>query len=131
MRAAAASLPSFEVAIACRGAAFARKQNVRIHSQTHGAPRLTPFKPRFREDAMQSFFFSIPFHGLRARNDHGADISMHVISLNNARGSAQIFQARIRARSNEDTADADVFHGLARFQGHVLERLLGGATLAL
>ncbi len=49
MRPPPASLSPFEIPVAGRSAAFARLQNVRIHSQTHGASRLPPLKSRHPE----------------------------------------------------------------------------------
>src|SRR4051794_33147303 len=66
MRAAAASLPSLEVAITRRRAALTRLQNVVIHSQTHRASRFAPLKPRFIKDPIEALAFRRALHLLRA-----------------------------------------------------------------
>src|SRR5690242_10610915 len=49
-----ASLPAFEVAIAGRGAALSRLQNVGIHAQAHRASRLPPFEACLLENPVQA-----------------------------------------------------------------------------
>src|SRR5438270_2023828 len=46
MRAATGALTAFEVAVARRGAAFARRQDVGIHAQAHRAAGIAPLKTR-------------------------------------------------------------------------------------
>src|SRR5262245_38503703 len=53
MRTSTTALPTFEIAVRCGGAAFARLQLVGIHRQAHGAARLAPFETRLAEDAVE------------------------------------------------------------------------------
>ena len=62
VRASAASLAAFEVAVAGGGAALAGRKNVRIHAQAHGAAGLAPVEARFFEDAVQALGFSLRLH---------------------------------------------------------------------
>src|SRR5688500_7417917 len=69
MRASAASLAAFEIAIARRGTTLARLEYVGVHSQTHGATCFTPLETSFTEDAIETFAFRAALHFLRTRND--------------------------------------------------------------
>src|SRR5215469_14225941 len=57
VRAPAATLAAFEVAIARRGAAFARRKNVRIHAEAHRAARLTPVEACIFEYLVEALLF--------------------------------------------------------------------------
>src|SRR6185369_12856363 len=72
MRAAAASLASFEVTIARGRATLARLQNVGVHSQTHRTTSFAPLETRFTEDAIETFALGRAFHFLRTRHDQRA-----------------------------------------------------------
>src|SRR5918995_905691 len=45
--------------------------------------------------------------------------------------SAQVLDARVRARADEDAVNADLFDAGARLEVHVVERALGGAAVGL
>src|SRR5579864_4442763 len=51
----AASLASFKIAIAGGGAALAGREDVGIHSQTHGAAGFPPFEAGGPKDLVQTF----------------------------------------------------------------------------
>ncbi len=74
-------------------------QNVRIHSEAHGAAGLAPIEACFLEDYVEAFFFRLRFHGLRAGNDHRADMRRDLVAGADAGGSAQVFNAASWCRS--------------------------------
>ena len=74
MRAAAAALAAFKVAVAGGGAALTGRKNVGIHSQAHGAAWLAPVESGFNEYLVEALGFSLRLDGLRAGNDHGAHV---------------------------------------------------------
>src|SRR5512141_3101142 len=59
MGAAAGPLTAFELPVGGRGAALARFQPVRIHSQAHGTSRLAPLETRLCEYAVQPFLLGL------------------------------------------------------------------------
>src|SRR5580658_1836828 len=120
MRSPTASLSPFEIAVAGGSAALARLQNVRIHSQTHGASRFTPLKPCVQKNTVQSLLLGRALYRLRSRHNHGTHIRTYLMTFGHARCRPQIFETRVRARPNKDTVDADVLNALPRFQPHVL-----------
>lgn len=71
MCAPSGSLASFEIAVAGRGASFARLQDVGIHGQAHAAPRFPPLEAGFTEHAIEPFLLGLLFDEARAGNDHG------------------------------------------------------------
>src|SRR5581483_8884223 len=73
VRTSSASLASFKVAVARRGAPLAGGKNVRIHAETHGTSRLPPFETGFAENAVETFFLGARLDPLRSGNDHGVD----------------------------------------------------------
>src|SRR5450755_1607371 len=124
-----ASLPTFKISIAGGGAALSRLQNVRIHAQAHRASRLPPFEPGILKNAMQPFPLGHALHRLRTRNHHCPNFRTHVMSLSHARRGSQIFNPRIRARSNEHAVDPDVLNPSPRFQAHILQCQFGSAPV--
>ena len=79
VRASAASLAAFEVAVAGGGAALAGRENVGIHGQAHGAAGLAPVEAGFLEDAVQALGLGLRLDGLRAGNHHGADVVLNLV----------------------------------------------------
>src|SRR5437773_282800 len=69
MGAASTTLPTFEIAVAGRGAALTCSQCITIHSNTHATTSLAPLKTCIAEDIGQSLFLSLPPHLHRARHD--------------------------------------------------------------
>jgi hypothetical protein len=61
MRASAASLAAFKVAVAGRSAALAGRENVGVHPQAHGAAGLAPLKAGLAKDAVQALFSACAF----------------------------------------------------------------------
>ncbi len=72
--ASTAALAAFEVAVAGGGAALAGRKNVGVHAQAHGAAGLAPVEAGLAEDAVEAFVFGLSLDGLRAGNDHRADV---------------------------------------------------------
>ena len=59
--------------------------------------------------------------GLRAGDDHGADVAGDLVAGGDAGRGAQIFNAAVGAGADEDAIDRDFFERRAGFQIHVLE----------
>src|SRR5271165_2941699 len=108
MRVGASALTALEVAVAGRGAAFAGRENVGIHAQTHRASRFPPLKACLDEDLIESFAFGLGLDRLRTRNHHCVYMRMHMMASHDLSCSAQIFNAGVGAGANEDTVDGDV-----------------------
>ena len=109
------ALPAFEVAVAGAGTTFARSQFVGIHRQAHAATSFAPIKTSFFEHFIQAFFFGMHFYFAATRYDHRVYFARHLVTFDNGRRSAEVFDSSIRARSNEDPIDADVLQWCARF----------------
>src|SRR5271163_4905650 len=105
VRATSATLPAFEIAIAGRSAAFSGLQDIRIHAETHRAPRFTPFETGIEKDAVQSFLFGDALDGLRSWDHHRAYIRIDMLSFGHACRCPQVFDARVGARSDEDAVN--------------------------
>src|SRR5215468_1988817 len=108
MRPSTTALAPFEIPIACGSTAFTRLQNVRVHSEAHGASRFPPFESSFPEDSVQPFLLRLALYRLRTRHDHGPHLRIHPISTSHARRRPQIFQARVGARSDEHAIHSDL-----------------------
>src|SRR6266516_326619 len=98
MRASALTLPAFEVAVRRRRTALARRQDVRIHAQTHGAPGPAPFETGSLEDGAQPLLLSLALHLRRAGDDNRLHAFGDPASRDDLRGGPQVFDARVRAR---------------------------------
>src|SRR6187399_1096523 len=108
MSAAKPSLAALEVAVRGRGATLARAKLIGVHAEAHRAAWLAPVEARFLEDLVEAFGFGLLLHQPRARNDHGADILMHVLAVDDARDLAQILDAPIGAGADEHAVERDV-----------------------
>ena len=75
MRASAASLTAFKVAIGRGGASFAWFETIRIHGKTHTASWLAPFESGIFENAVQSLFFSLSLHQTASRHNEGLNVA--------------------------------------------------------
>ncbi len=64
-------------------------------------------KPASMKTLVEAFGFGLRFDGLRAGNDHGADVAGDLVARGDAGGGAQIFNAAIGAGANEDAVDDD------------------------
>src|ERR1051325_352615 len=122
MRASAASLPPFEVSIARRRTTLARLKYVRVHPQAHRTSRLAPLKTRFVKNTIESLALRRLLHILRTRHHHRAHRRIDPVTFHDARRRTQIFNARVRTRSDERAIDRDLLNTRPRFQRHVFER---------
>src|SRR6185437_3598354 len=61
MSSSAATLATFKVTIAGRGAALTWVEDVRIHAKAHGAARLAPLEASLAKDSIEAFFFGLAF----------------------------------------------------------------------
>src|ERR1017187_9673998 len=129
MRPPPTPLPPFKIAVAGRGATLSRLLDVRIHSQTHGASRLAPLKPGILKNPVQAFLLRHSLHGLRPRYHHGPHLRIYVMSLRDPSRRPQIFDPRIRARSNEHPINPDVLNLFPGIEAHVLQCQLRCATV--
>src|SRR5438552_9699370 len=69
----AASLASFKVTVAGRGAALALGELVAVHGNAHAASCLAPLKASVTENVGQSLFFGHATHAHRAGDDQRSD----------------------------------------------------------
>src|SRR4051794_3472048 len=70
VRAAAAALAAFEVAVRGRGAPLARLEDVGVHAQAHRATRLAPLEAGLLEDPVEALLLRLGLHLLGAGHHH-------------------------------------------------------------
>src|SRR5688500_15692708 len=109
VRAPAASLPAFEVAIARRRTALAFAEDVVIHAEAHRAARLAPFEAGLGKDAIEAFTLRVSLHLLRARHHERARALVDVVAARHAGRGTQILQPRVGARADEHAIDWHAF----------------------
>src|SRR5712692_7098058 len=131
MRAAAATLPAFKVAVARGSTALAWSQYVGVHAQAHRTTCLAPFESSFSENLIDAFGLGRAFYRLRARHNHGAHRAFDLVSLCHSRSRAQILNPSVGARTNKDSIDVNVFNLSVRRERHVLECAFRRATVGL
>ena len=130
MRAPATALPPFEVAVRGGRTAFARRQLIGVHRQTHRTPRKPPFESGVDEDLRQPFLFGLGAHKARSGNDHRPQTILDLPALQNRGGCPQVFDAAVGAGPDEDRVDLDLGQLLPRNQAHVVQAAAGGIDLA-
>src|SRR3954465_3782795 len=123
MGATAGALPPFEVAVRCGRATLAGIELVRIHAEAHGAAWLAPLEACVAEDSVQAFLLGLRFYqpGTRYHHRH-ADVGSDAPALHHGRGDAQILDARVGARADENLVELDLRHLGTRLEAHVAQR---------
>ena len=122
------ALTSFKVTIAGRSAALAGSKNIRVHAQAHGAAGFAPVKTSRPKNFIQTFFFRLLLHLLRAGNHHRANMRMNAVSAYHLSRGAKILDTGVGARADKDAIDRQLFDRLAWLQSHVFERTLPRAA---
>src|SRR3954468_11818751 len=129
MRAAAAPLPPFEVAVRRRRAALAGTEHIVVHAEAHRAAGVAPLEARLAEDLIEALALGLRLHALRTWDDHRAHTRRDVAPAHDARGRAQVLDARVGARAQKNTIDRQTRERCPGLESHVLERTLGRAPL--
>src|SRR5215510_7542311 len=126
MRAGALALAPLEVAVGGGGDALALAGGVAVHSYAHGAARIAPFEPRRREDLVQPLGLRGLLHEAGAGDDPCLD--HRAPPLRDSGSRAQILEAAVGARADEDAVDLDLGQQHARAEAHVVDGAPHGLT---
>ena len=132
MRASTRTLSSFEITIGSGSTTLTRFQTIGIHRQTHGATRLTPFKPRVFENHVQTFGLGLLFHQTRTRHNQCLfDIARHLLTqaFDHPRGGTHVFNTAVGTRADKHLVHLDRIDRRARSQSHILQSTLHRITL--
>src|SRR6266850_3874857 len=111
------ALAPLEVAVGRRRDALARAGRLAVHADAHRAARLAPLEACVDEHAVEPLGLGRALDQPRARHDPRGH--HHTAALRDARGGAQIVQATVGARADEDTIHYDIAEQGARAQPHV------------
>src|SRR5262245_38469274 len=126
----AIALPALEIAVGGGGATLARLELIGVHTQTHRAACLAPFKTGIQEDVVEPLLFGLLFHQTRTRHDHGIVQSTgDFLALHDLGHGAQVLDAPVRAGSYPDHVEGNLGHFCTRRQAHVVERARHFCTL--
>ncbi len=129
MGASAFSLSPLKVSVRGGGSSFTRGQLIRVHPQTHRTAREAPFAAEIFDNLVNAFGFGLDAHSSRAGHHHHPQALCLRVPLDDARKSAQVFQARVGARAHKHRIHTNFFHGSPRHQIHVLKRSQGGCPV--
>src|SRR6187200_3511819 len=99
VRAPALALTPLEVAVARGGAAFPRRQDVRVHAEAHRAARPPPLEPGGLEDLVQALLFGLDLHRDTAGHDERPHALADRSAAHDVRRDPEILDPRVRARS--------------------------------
>ena len=88
-----------------RRAALAGRGDVGVHAQAHRAARAAPVEAGGAEDLVEALGLGLALHLHRARDDHRVDVRGHPAALDDRGGGAQVADARVRARADEDAVE--------------------------
>src|SRR6266849_11144177 len=122
MRAAFIALAALEITVRGRGAAFAGLELVGIHGEAHRAAGLAPVEAGLDEYLVQALGLGLLLHQAGAGYDHRTDVAIDRLVVRDARDVAEVFDARVGARSNEYPIDRDIGYPFAAVQSHIVER---------
>ena len=130
MGARARALAADEIAVAGRSAALARRHLVGVHAEARRTARLAPFEACFGEDPIEPLFLGLRLYQTRARhNDRPAHVGGLAPALEDRGGGAQVFDAAVGARADEDVFDRHFGHRCTGGEAHVVEALLRSDAL--
>src|SRR5262245_29933402 len=82
------ALAALEIAVRGGGTALLGAKLIRVHAEAHRAAWLAPVETCVLEDLVEAFGLSLLLHQPRARHDHGADVFMHMPTVDDARNLA-------------------------------------------
>src|SRR4051812_26085255 len=102
MRAATAALAPLEVAVGRGRAALARFEGVLVHPQAHGAAGGAPLEAGSAEALVEALGLGLAADGIRARDDHGAHVGVHLPTGEHRGGGPQVADAAVGAGADED-----------------------------
>src|SRR5215216_228394 len=108
VRSTTLALTALEITIRGAGAALARLQDVGVHAQAHAAARLPPLEARFGKDAIEALLLGSDLDLVRTRHHHRAHARMHPFATHDLSGRAQVLDASVGARADEDPIEVDV-----------------------
>src|SRR5262249_40884415 len=106
-------------------ATLAGREDVRVHPETHRAAGQPPLETRVEEHLVETFLLRLTAYLCRARDDHRLHARVDGAAAHDVGGGAEILDAGVRARPDEDAVDPDLLDRLPGTKGHVLERSLG------
>src|SRR6187431_1821281 len=130
VRTTALALPALEVAVGGRRAALLRSELVGVHAQAHRAPGTTPLGARGDEDLVEALLLGLQAHAYGSRYDEQAGVGGHRAALEDRGGEAQVLDAAVGARADEDRVDLDLAHRRTGRETHVSQGVLGGDLVA-
>ncbi len=106
----ARALAALEVAVRGRGAALARREDVRVHARgTSSSPRSRHSKPARAEDLVEALRLGLRLDLLRSRaRPSRAPPSATLRPVDDRGGRAQVLDARVRAGADEDAVERDL-----------------------
>jgi len=113
---------SFEIAIRCRRHALTLARRFSVDPDAHRAAGLAPVEPGVPKDVVQTFLLRRPLHERRSR--HHPRRHDRASAADDLGRGAQIREAAVRARADEDAIHRNPGKRRARYQSHVRERAL-------
>src|SRR4051794_918282 len=131
MRTSTLALTSLEIAVRCRGAALTRLQDVRVHPETHRAARVAPIEASVFKDFVEPFLLGLGLHTHRAGNHQSPGALLDLVAFEDGGGGAQVLDASVRARAEEDGVNLYLPDRSSRRERHVLESALVAVVFGL
>ncbi len=131
MRSSTCTLTALKVAVGCGGATLAGSKLVRVHAETHGATGLTPVEAGSLEDLVETLGLGLLLDETRTGHEHAVEALGDLAAVEHASGCAQILDASVGARANEDLVDLDLLHGRTGLEAHVFESTGPGLGLGV
>ena len=93
--------------------------DVGVHAEAHRAAGDAPVEAGRAEDLVEALGLGLRLDLLRARHDHRVDAASDLAALDDLGGGAQVADARVRARADEDAVERDLLDRRARLEVHV------------
>src|SRR5579871_5194967 len=121
MRASVWPLPSLEIPVRGRCAAFAAQESVVVHRHAHRTARITPFETGVTKDTIEPLGLRLQADSRRAGYRDRRHIRRDLPSGQKGRGLAKILEAAVGAGPDEDSIDTNLVEPGARLEAHIAQ----------
>lgn len=133
MSSPSSSLSTLKVSVRRARTPLLRLELIRVHSETHRAPSLSPVPTSLLEDDVETLSLSLLLDETGSRDDHGVDVRRDGRAGRKGKddggGSSEILDSGVGAGSEEGFVDLDGVDGDVGGETHVLEGTLHAGLL--
>ena len=133
MGTATSTLTAFKVTVGGTGTSLLGREDIGVHTQAHGASRLSPIETGIGEDLVKALSFGLLLNQTRPRDNHGMfNVGCNLLASNHLGCCPKIFDTGVCAGTDENLVQLDILHRRTSHETHVLKSALArGFTILI